>query len=143
MAKIGADIGTSHKEAGFIAECKKRQNHDKANVAELLAVPRYADLLENGEVGGSHEQEGSAPLSGLVKSHNGWQMEMAKWVQEEQAQILDFDKSDNELANVMYGCKRLKWLPQSLELLFGGSKETDVDKQLRQIRRQQVYTEKA
>ncbi|KAG6850486.1 hypothetical protein C0991_010339 [Blastosporella zonata] len=53
----------------------------------------------------------------------------------------DFDKSDDELANVMYSCKQLKWLPRSLELLFGGSKETDVDEQLRH--RQQVYTEEA
>ncbi|KAG6851944.1 hypothetical protein C0991_004744, partial [Blastosporella zonata] len=71
MAKIGADICASHKEAGFIAERKKRQNHDKANVAELLAIPRYANLLKDGEVGGLNEQEGSAPLSGLVKSRNG------------------------------------------------------------------------
>jgi hypothetical protein len=44
---------------------------------------------------------------------------------------------------VTYGHQQSKWLPRSLELLFAGRKETDVDKQLRCIRRRQAYTEEA
>ncbi|GLB43927.1 hypothetical protein LshimejAT787_1501110 [Lyophyllum shimeji] len=80
MAKVGADICTSQKEAGFVEDHVKRQNHDKAKVAELLAVPRYADMLD--EDGDTSEDEGvpAKPQSGLVKSRAAWQKEMAKWV---------------------------------------------------------------
>ena len=43
----------------------------------------------------------------------------------------------------MYGRQRSKWLPRSLELLFGGRKEVDVDEQLRRVSRRQAYTEEA
>jgi len=36
-----------------------------------------------------------------------------------------------------------KWLPRSLELLFAGRKESDIDEQLRRTRRRQGYTEEA
>ena len=66
---------------------------------------------------------------------------MMKWVEEEQARS---DDSDGEgLGNVMYGRQRSKWLPRSLELLFGGRKETDVDEQMKRVRRRQAYTEEA
>jgi len=56
--------------------------------------------------------------------------EMAKWVQEERVHS-NSDSDDEELANAMYGRQRSRWLPRSLELLFGGRKEVDVDEQLR------------
>ena len=55
----------------------------------------------------------------------------------------DSDSDDEELANAMYGRQRSRWLPRSLELLFGGRKEVDVDEQLRQVSRRQAYTEEA
>jgi hypothetical protein len=68
--------------------------------------------------------------SGLVKSGDGWQRELAKWVQEE-CMCSDSDSDNEELGNAIYGHQWLKWLPRSLELLFGGQKEVDVDEQLR------------
>jgi hypothetical protein len=120
----------------------KRQNHDKAKVGELLVVPRYADLLlEDGEDEGSASEEVLLkPQSALVKSREGWRKEMAKWIREEQEKS---DESDEELANVTYGRQRSKWLPRSLNLLFAGRKEIDIDEQLRRNRRKQGYTEEA
>ena len=61
--------------------------------------------------------------------------------EEEQAQS---DDSDGEgLGNVMYGRQQSKWLPRSLELLFGDQKEVDVDEQLRRVRWREAYTEEA
>jgi hypothetical protein len=34
-----------------------------------------------------------------------------------------------------YGPQQSRWLPRSIELLFGGRKEVDVDEQLRQLSR--------
>jgi len=110
-------------------------------VGELLAVPRYADLLEDNGGTSESEDESSKRLSGMVKSREGWRKEMARWVQEEQARSGSDD--DEELGNSTYGCQRSKWLPRSLELLFGGRKETDVDEQMRRVRRRQAYTEEA
>ncbi|KAF8150044.1 ribonuclease H-like domain-containing protein [Crassisporium funariophilum] len=131
MAKVGADICASHKEAGFIKDRAKRQNHDKAKVGELLMVPRYADLLDQeAEI---DEDALSRPQS-LLKG-------MAKWVQEEQEKGNDAD--NEELADVTYGRQRSKWLPRSLDLLFLGRTETDIDQQMCRIRRQQAHTEEA
>ncbi|KAG5342220.1 hypothetical protein C0989_004532 [Termitomyces sp. Mn162] len=41
----------------------------------------------------------------------------------------------------VYGQKCSKWLPQSLDFLFSGQEETDIDEQLRQVRRRQAYME--
>ncbi|KAF8883349.1 hypothetical protein CPB84DRAFT_1750692 [Gymnopilus junonius] len=144
MAKVSADIRASHKEAGFIEECAKRKNHNDAKVAELLAVPRYADLVEEEANLSDEKEEGISKVqSGLVKSHEGWQKEMAKWVQMEWEHSDDSDDDDDELGNTMYGHQRSKWLPRSLELLFGGRKETDIDEQLRRGLRRQAYSEEA
>ena len=105
-------------------------------------MTRYADLLED-EAYTSGEEEGLLkPQSGLVKSHDGWRKEMRKWVQEERARS-DADSDGEELGSAMYGRQRSKWLPRSLELLFGGQKEVDVDEQLRRVRRREAYTEEA
>lgn len=48
---------------------------------------------------------------------------MKKWVKKERDQSDD----DGELANVAYGCQWSNWLPWSLDLLFGGHRETDID----------------
>lgn len=132
------------KEAGLVEERKKRKNHKGSKLSQLLAVPRYADLLEDGEADlnmGENGQEISRPTSVLVKSRTGWQKEMAKWVHNEQ-ESSEPDDIDDELPTATYGRQRSKWLPRSLELLFGGRKETE-DAQMRRIRRQQAYTEEA
>ncbi|GLB43957.1 hypothetical protein LshimejAT787_1501410 [Lyophyllum shimeji] len=136
MAKVSANIWISHQEAEFIADRAKHQNHDNTNVAKLLSVPRYTDLLEQ-DVDSEEEPE---HRSGMIKSCEAWQKEMAKWVQEERAQS---DDDDDEVVDVAYGQGHSKWLPRSLDLLFGGRKKTDIDQQIRRIRRQQAYIEEA
>ncbi|KAF8150576.1 hypothetical protein B0H34DRAFT_791004 [Crassisporium funariophilum] len=140
FSQVGADIWVSHQEAGFVAARTKHQNHDNTHIANLLSVPRYADLLEqDGDT--SEDEEGPVEhWSGMIKSRKAWRREIVKWVQEERAQS---DNDDDEVADVAYSWGRSKWLPRSLNLLFGGRNETDIDQQIRQIRRQQAYTEEA
>ena len=40
------DIHAIQREAGLVENCEKQQNDNKSNVSELLAVPHYADLVE-------------------------------------------------------------------------------------------------
>jgi hypothetical protein len=109
-------------------------------MGELLAVPQYADLLEDDSGTSESEDELSKRPSGTVKSREGWRKEMAKWVQKEQVRSEGSDSDDDELGNITYGRQRSKWFkPRSLDLLFGGWKETDVDEQMRRARRRQAY----
>ena len=138
--QVGADIQSSQREEGLVEERAKRKNHEANKVAELLKVPRYADILED-DVDATMDAEGSSrPKSALVTSCEGWRKEMARWVQEEQGRSDDLSE-DEDLLNVAYGRQRSKWLPRSLELLFAGRKESEVDEQLRKTRRRQAYTE--
>lgn len=67
---------------------------------------------------------------------------MAKWVQAEQQWDGESAESDNEtLTTAMYGQQQSKWLPRSLELLFGGRKQTDLERQMEQVHWQTAYTE--
>jgi hypothetical protein len=50
---------------------------------------------------------------------------------------------DDDLANITYGRQRSKWLPRSLELLFGKQKVTSIDEQVRRAHRRQAFTEEA
>ena len=69
------------------------------------------------------------PRSGLlVKSHAAWQKEMAKWVQGEQVRSDYLD--DDDLGGVTYRHQRSKWLPRSLELLFGGLVDEELDEEM-------------
>ena len=122
--QVGTDIRVSHKEAGFVENRRKRKNHDGAKVADLLAVPWYANLLEE-DVNASNEEDGELrPRPQLVKTREGWRKEMVKWVQDE-CVCNNLDSGDEELGNAMYVRQQSKWLPRSLELLmlFGGRKE--------------------
>lgn len=115
---------------------------NQSNVAHLLAVPRYADILEDdADMDTSEDEDLQNPKarSGLIKSRSGWRKGMAKWIQEEQ----ELDEDEEELENCIYGRQRSKFLPRSLELLFAARKETDIDEQLRRTRRCQAYTEEA
>jgi hypothetical protein len=137
--KVGADLRASHKTAGFVQARAKRQNNDSERIAKLLAVPRYADILEDND---SVEEERGQ--SKLVKSHGVWRTEMKKWIEQEARNSwADDDSEDDTLANAMYGQKRSKWLPRSLDLLFGEVKDVGVDEQTRRTRRRQAYSEEA
>ncbi|KAG6895874.1 hypothetical protein C0992_011855 [Termitomyces sp. T32_za158] len=79
MAKVGANIRALHKDAGLVGDRAKRQNHEKEKAAELLVVPRYADLLKESAEGNGNEQDGAdESRSSLVKFGKDWQKEMAK-----------------------------------------------------------------
>ncbi|KAF8910219.1 hypothetical protein CPB84DRAFT_1812890 [Gymnopilus junonius] len=113
MSKVSASIRASHKEEGLIEDCKKRKNHKDSKLGELLVVLHYADLLEEDEVMTSQAGENSG----------GWRKEMLKWVQKEHEEDLDLDSTIAEsVANAAYGRNWSRWLPRSLELLFGGVK---------------------
>ena len=137
--QVGADIQQSQKEAGLIEEWTKCKNHDPTGISQLLAVPWYADLLEDGtDVSENEEEPVLKPWSGLVKLGAGWCKEMAKWVQDEQARSDDSDSNDLGDAATRRQCS--KWLPRSLALLFGGEKERSTDEQARWARQHQAYT---
>jgi hypothetical protein len=76
--QVGADIRTSQMEARYINEHRKRKNHNDTSVAELLIVPHYANLLDEDAQSGDEAEVLSKHKSGLVKSCDGWQREMAK-----------------------------------------------------------------
>ncbi|KAF8799442.1 hypothetical protein BYT27DRAFT_7263908 [Phlegmacium glaucopus] len=65
---VGADICALQKDAGYIQERTKRQNHDDSKVGGLLAVPRFADLLEADEALSEVEGEPSVPQPALVRT---------------------------------------------------------------------------
>ncbi|KAF8887010.1 hypothetical protein CPB84DRAFT_1816662 [Gymnopilus junonius] len=129
MAKVGAEICASQKDQGLVEEHAKWKNHKQNKVGELLKVPRR------------REEEISRSQPALVKSCEGWQKEMAKWVQEEQVRWEDSD--DDNKADAVYGVGWSNWLLRSLELLFAGSKESDIDEQLRWTHQCNAYTEEA
>lgn len=141
LSQVGADICESQKAAGFIDKHVKWQNHGQAKVAELLVVPQYVDLLEDNVQMSSKldKPEEERHQSCLIWSQEGWWKEMLLWIQKERKQDTEFDE---EVANTTYGCRQSKWLPHSLDLLFGSQKETDIDERMRQSQRQQVYTVK-
>ena len=63
---------------------------------------------------------------------------MAKWIQEER----DRDDDDIEaMANAAYGRQPSKLLPRSLDLLFSGRKEVNIDQQMRRLRNQMQLTQ--
>ncbi|KAF8995328.1 hypothetical protein BDQ17DRAFT_1330640 [Cyathus striatus] len=114
MSKVGTHLCDSHKKSGYMKEHVKCSNHNNKKVANLLAVPCYADLLETVEAGGElGEQDTEEWQPVLVRLHKDWRKAMEKW------------------------------LPQSLELLFSKRKDVDIDEQEQRHRCQQVYTEEA
>ena len=94
-----------------------------------------SDILEDNDL--VEEERGR---SKLVKSHGVWRNEMKKWIEHK---ANDDSEDGDTLANAMYGQKRSKWLPRSLDLLFGEVKDTGVDEQTRRTRRRQAYSEEA
>ena len=69
-------------------------------------MPQYANLLEDDGADANRDgKELSGPQSGLVRSHEGWQKEMAKWVEKEQARRSDTDSDEQEVQNITYSCQ--------------------------------------
>ncbi|KAL0566914.1 hypothetical protein V5O48_015079 [Marasmius crinis-equi] len=131
---IGAEIRDKQKEDGYIKERGKRQHHNDNK--ELLPVPRF-DLSVDNDNNNPNDQ----PLS--IRTKQGWREEMVKWIKEERERDSS-DEAEQEARNTAYGGqRRSKWLPRSLELLFGDAPQPEVDDQSRVIRRRTAYTEEA
>ncbi|KZP06280.1 hypothetical protein FIBSPDRAFT_902908 [Athelia psychrophila] len=75
MTKIGVDIKAEHQTLGAAKHQLAQKVHKSTST--LLAVPRYADLLEDQENKDESEQGRM-----LVNSRQGWRTKMAKWVSE-------------------------------------------------------------
>lgn len=88
-----------------------RKNHSDDRIEKLLAVPRYAEALEECDV---------RPRSQLITSRRAWRREFQKWQEGVQ------DMSDDEI-EVPVSRRKTKLLPRSLKLLFGGKVTTPVD----------------
>ncbi|KAJ7846627.1 hypothetical protein B0H14DRAFT_3678382 [Mycena olivaceomarginata] len=120
MSKVGADIRASHIATdGLYDKREKRKNHDDSRVADLTAVPRYADAMESEEEG-SDDDDSPRTRRSLVNSARSWNKVHAKWM------VAAWDLSDDEdgeelqrLATTM-GPSTTKFLPRTLAKLFGG-----------------------
>ncbi|KAI5823519.1 hypothetical protein K523DRAFT_357584 [Schizophyllum commune Tattone D] len=133
ISKVGASIHAKHSRLNLADTRKKRQIHEADTAAELLVVPRYADVLE-----GVHNADavpppavpaGDAAQPEEASSQNhpilitlcaAWRKSMASWAeaQRESEELARAVSEDWEPTTITTGpaC----WLPCSLELLFGG-----------------------
>ncbi|KAF5371266.1 hypothetical protein D9758_004281 [Tetrapyrgos nigripes] len=95
-----------------------RKNHSEEHVQTLLEVPRYDHILST-----PHDFTDGHSL--LVNTRKKWRNELAKWI--EQARDFDEDSDDNSIPPPLPESSNqcCKWLPRSLELLFGGAATED------------------
>jgi uncharacterized protein YpiB (UPF0302 family) len=114
--EIGSSILTEHKQAGLVRSRTKRKNHKSTGI-DLLAVPRYSDLLEDMEAEDESER-GRA----LVTSEAGWRTEMAKWIGDARAaeDAEDGDSENETPAAAMPRIRVSQQKPMTLATLFGG-----------------------
>ncbi|KAJ6621928.1 hypothetical protein B0H10DRAFT_2214735 [Mycena sp. CBHHK59/15] len=124
MSKVGAAIRREHVAAGFVDPREKRKNHDDGHVANLIAVPQYADILEHDEASDEDEEEHIS--SRLVNSRSAWRKLHASWMvmarQEEMAaeSAGGTPTPDGDVPAPPPPGRSSKWLPCSLAKLFGG-----------------------
>ncbi|KAJ6605628.1 hypothetical protein B0H10DRAFT_1820812 [Mycena sp. CBHHK59/15] len=124
MSKVGAAIRREHVAAGFVDPREKRKNHDDGHVANLIAVPQYADILEHDEASDEDEEEHIS--SWLVTSRSAWRKLHASWMvmarQEEMAaeSAGGTPTPDGDVPAPPPPGRSSKWLPCSLAKLFGG-----------------------
>jgi hypothetical protein len=115
--KVGSMI-RSEQDADCHTQSHSRQarrNHSDDRVAELLAVPCYADILEN-EADPDDDNDGGSK-SPIITSGKSWRQVIEGWRKTEQDPDLDPDSDAPETGR---GAPSRSWLPRSLELLFGG-----------------------
>ncbi|KAJ7237414.1 hypothetical protein C8J57DRAFT_1529466 [Mycena rebaudengoi] len=121
MSKVGSSIRSEHVEAGFIDPRQKRKNHDESRVASLIAVPQYADLLENEESDDEAEERTS---SRLVNSQGAWRKLYTSWVVAARLAEIAAEE-DGEPAAISEpsapSARPSNWLPCPLSRLFGGN----------------------
>ena len=103
---------------------RKRQIHEDSRVAELLAVPRYADVIEgvHADPALQADAEPSRRQPTLITSKTAWREVMAVWAREQQESEALAAEAGGEWTPTVSGSGS-RWLPRSLELLFGESKK--------------------
>ncbi|KAJ6564768.1 hypothetical protein B0H19DRAFT_942310 [Mycena capillaripes] len=115
MSKVGASIRSEHVAAGFVKLREGRKNHDESRVADLIAVPQYADILENDEE--SDEEVPARVSTRLVNSGAAWRKLYTSWA--------NSASSDDELPQTVTEppapARSGRWLPCRLGRLFGGT----------------------
>ncbi|KAJ7157411.1 ribonuclease H-like domain-containing protein [Mycena filopes] len=132
--KIRADIRAEHERQGLVKLRQARKNHK--STAELLAVPRYRDLLDDQD-----DEDSSERGRVLVSGATGWRTQMAKWISEskgaeavERAEAaervvrkqnraalgeLDSDSDSGGEEETPRLPKKPMWTPITLAVLFG------------------------
>jgi hypothetical protein len=114
---LGAAIRREHIADGLREPRDKRKNHADSRVADLIAVPQYADLLDNEEE--SEEDEAEHTSSCLVNSRNAWRKTYVSWVAA--ARLDATEDSDADIPEPPAPAARLsRFLPARLSKLFGG-----------------------
>ncbi|KAJ6494246.1 hypothetical protein C8R45DRAFT_866803, partial [Mycena sanguinolenta] len=129
MSKVGASIRREHLTAGFVKLREGRKNHDESRVAELIAVPQYADILENDD--DEADTEAAERVSSrLVNSGAAWRKVYTSWAVEARVAEMETAELERNLADEgpaqsvpePPGPTRAgQWLPRPFSRLFGGA----------------------
>jgi uncharacterized protein (DUF736 family) len=139
-AQVGASIRTENVAAGLVKPRQERKNHDESRIADLIAVPQYADLLENEE--NSDDEAGEHRISSrLVNSGAAWRKLYNTWAvaaRVEELEAEELERTTGELDDTTNNPgsgpsdpartvlqppapeRRARWLPCPLSRLFGG-----------------------
>ncbi|KAJ7354073.1 hypothetical protein DFH08DRAFT_803992 [Mycena albidolilacea] len=75
ISKVSATIRAEHTATSFINPCEKRKNHDDTQVAGLIVVLQYANIIENND----KSKDEVISSCGLVNSQSAWRKLHVKW----------------------------------------------------------------
>ncbi|KAJ6576288.1 ribonuclease H-like domain-containing protein [Mycena sp. CBHHK59/15] len=117
--KVKGQIRSDHQRDGIYKPCKPRKNHK--STANLLAVPRYRDLLDDQD-----DEDPSERGRALVSSREGWRTQTAKWISDTRAADRNTEDpdSDEEADTTPHIPSRLPtWKKITLRVLFGGAEK--------------------
>ncbi|CAK5266666.1 unnamed protein product [Mycena citricolor] len=133
MSKVTADLRTRQEEDGLRGKRKARHNHEDDRVSELISVPRYADALEMANdqpptTNDNHEQESHRVV---VNSAKDWRRAHIQWMVA--ARDIDGEDDGAEMARITnsFGTATARWLPRSLDKLFGDTAKRPIAVQRR------------
>ncbi|KAJ7823920.1 hypothetical protein B0H13DRAFT_2241397 [Mycena leptocephala] len=139
MSKVGTSIRAENVATSLVKPWQEHKNHNESRVANLIAVPQYADLLENEE--NSNNKAGEHRVSSrLVNSGAAWRKLYNTWavavrVEELEAEELECmtgelddttnnpgSRPSNPACTVLQPPapeRRTRWLPCPPSQLFG------------------------